>query len=100
MVIIRGQTSTGAYLFTDISTGIPAAASNNISFRVQVQGASPTTIRARAWITGTPEPTTWMVTTTNSNAAQQGPGLLGIRVRNQGATSIAVQYESFIARAL
>jgi hypothetical protein len=100
MVVIRGQTSTGTYLFTDVSTGIPAAAGNNISFRVQVQGTSPTTIRARAWITGTPEPTTWMVTTTNSTAAQQAPGLLGVRVRNQGATSVTVQYESFLAKGL
>ena len=36
--------------------------------RVEFQGANPTTIRARAWLAGTAEPTTWLLNTTDSTA--------------------------------
>ena len=41
-------------------------------------GASPTTIRIRAWVDGTTEPTTWTYTGTDSVAALQAPGGVGL----------------------
>jgi hypothetical protein len=46
--------------------------------RVQVAGTSPTEIRARAWITGSAEPTQWLQAATDTTAALQAPGGLGI----------------------
>jgi hypothetical protein len=52
--------------------------------RIQVVGANPTTIRARFWPDGSPEPVTWMREVTDSNAALQGSGGVGIWSYNTG----------------
>ena len=59
--------------------GLTHTANAIIRFRAQVSGSSPTTLRVRAWADGTTEPTTWHYTQTNSNAALQSAGLLGLR---------------------
>jgi hypothetical protein len=45
-----------------------------------VTGASPTTIRVKAWADGQPEPSSWQFAATNSTAAVQGAGSVGLRV--------------------
>src|SRR5205807_1969924 len=66
--------------------------------RVQFQGANPTTIRARAWLDGTTEPTSWLLNTTDSTAAEQAAGAIGVRARNEDtAASHMFEYESFLA---
>lgn len=54
--------------------GITLTAGKKLQIRVQVDGTSPTTIRARAWLDGAPEPSTWTVTATDATAALQQPG--------------------------
>jgi PKD repeat protein len=55
---------------------------------VQATGASPTTLRAHAWRAGTTEPSTWQVTATDSTAALQAAGAIGIRsYRSSGTTA-------------
>lgn len=74
-------TATGAETTLRSAVVVPQAtysAGGTISVRVQVTGTSPTTIRARAWMSGTAEPTTWLVTTTDSTAALQVPGGVGL----------------------
>jgi hypothetical protein len=58
--------------------GLTYAAGTPVRVRVQVNGVSPTTIRARAWSDGTPEPANWTVSATDSTAALQVPGSLGL----------------------
>ncbi|WP_374311562.1 metallophosphoesterase, partial [Microbacterium sp.] len=53
------------------STLTPGA---KLRIRIQVEGTSPTTIRARAWLDGAAEPTSWTATATDSTAALQQPG--------------------------
>ena len=52
---------------------------------MQTQGFTPTTVRARAWLVGTPEPTTWQVTGTDSTAALQAPGGFNLTVYVSGS---------------
>lgn len=47
--------------------------------RVQVSGTSPTSIRAKVWEVGTPEPTGWHATGTDPTAALQQPGAVSVR---------------------
>ncbi|WP_243074145.1 PKD domain-containing protein [Microbacterium sp. SS28] len=47
----------------------------NVRFRVT--GAAPTTLQARVWREGTAEPSTW-TTATDSTAALQSPGAVGV----------------------
>ncbi|MBA2489870.1 MAG: PQQ-dependent sugar dehydrogenase [Chloroflexi bacterium] len=59
--------------------GLTHTANGFIRLRAQVTGASPTTIRVRAWADSAVEPTTWQYTATNSAASLQGTGSLGLR---------------------
>ena len=57
--------------------GLVFTSGNRLRLRLQVVGASPTTIRAKAWKLGTPEPTAWQLTTTDSTTALQAAGTVG-----------------------
>jgi hypothetical protein len=44
---------------------------------VQATGANPTTVRAKVWEEGTPEPAAWSRSVTDAFAAMQQPGAVG-----------------------
>ena len=59
----------------------------------QVTDANPTTIRVKAWADGQAEPEAWQFTATNSAAAVQTPGALGVRVHvHRNATNVPVTF--------
>ena len=62
-----------------VVSGLTQSVGTFIWLRAQVTGASPTTIRVKAWADGTTEPATWAYTATNSVAAVQGVGSFGLR---------------------
>jgi hypothetical protein len=83
-MFIRGQRSDGASLGADMDTGIATADGATVWLRVQFQGINPTAIRARAWLDGSAEPVNrWMLDTTDTNAAEQTAGAVGVRDRNE-----------------
>lgn len=57
--------------------GLNYAVGDKLVLRLQVTGTSPTTIRARVWELGSPEPATWQRSITDTTAALQGPGGVG-----------------------
>jgi len=100
-VFLRTQRSDGTFLGGDLNTAIPAAEGVVLWMRVQFQGANPTIIRARVWKDGTPEPSTWLLNTTDNTAAYQTPGAVGVRARNEDtATPHTFTYKNFQATAL
>lgn len=72
------QLLRGATILKSASTGVTATANSTLRLRLQVTGTSPTTIRARAWKSTSAEPTTWAATTTDTTAALQVPGTVGL----------------------
>jgi hypothetical protein len=71
--------------------GVTFAVGDRIHLRLQVTGSSPTALRARAWKDGTTEPTTWLLTATDSTAGLQTPGYLGLfAYLSSGATNAPV----------
>ena len=64
---------------------------------MQVQGASPTTVRMRAWADGSPEPSTWRYTATDSTAGVQGEGIVGFqsRLSSSGTPPAVFSYDGF-----
>jgi hypothetical protein len=59
--------------------------------RLDLAGAGTTTLNARAWVAGTPEPTGWQVTATDTTAALQAAGGLGLSTYVSGsATAVPV----------
>src|SRR5207244_1783281 len=71
--------------------------------RAEFQGTNPTTVLARAWLDGTTEPTSWLLNRTDSTAAEQVAGAVGVRARNEDTAASAshtFQYQSFLATQL
>ena len=60
----------------DFNISIPGGTA--IWIRLQAQGTYPTTLRWKIWQEGTPEPSSWTAIGTDSNAAEQGPGGVGV----------------------
>jgi hypothetical protein len=94
---IRGQTSTGTNVFADADTGLTFAARDTFVLRVQAQGASPTTIRAKVWKAGAAEPSAWTVTATDTTAALQTAGTLGIRTLNSAPSATTLSFDNLRA---
>jgi DNA-binding beta-propeller fold protein YncE len=86
-IFIRAQRSDGTNLSNDLDTGLPASNKAVVWLHVQFLGTNPTTIRARAWLPGTPEPSGWLLNTTDNNAPEQTAGMIGVRERNEDPTS-------------
>ncbi|MDM7855569.1 PKD domain-containing protein [Cellulomonas alba] len=69
------------------------AANDQITVRLQVFGTSPTTVRAKAWRTGSTEPTSWQVSTTSSTSGLQAKGTVGVSAYLSGnVTNAPIAY--------
>jgi hypothetical protein len=86
-IFLRAQRNEGTNLGSDVDTGVPASEGATIYLRVEFAGVNPTAIRARAWPAGTPEPTTWPLNVTDSTAAEQTGGMVGVRLRNEDTSA-------------
>lgn len=96
LVIKQGATVVG----TAVVPGITYTAGMQLQMRMQVIGASPTTIRARIWAVGQPEPTTWLVSVIDSTAGLQGAGNVGLQynVTTSSTQAANVRFDDFIVR--
>lgn len=74
-------------------SGLTHTANTYIRIRMQLLGTNPTTIKMKAWLDGTAEPTTWQYTVTDSTATLQTAGSAGLLVRlSTTATNAPVLY--------
>jgi len=99
-VLLQLQRDTDTILKAATVSGLTFASGNTLQFRVQVVGTSPTTLRAKVWKVGTTEPSTWQVTTTDSTAALQAAGSIGLYSylsRTGLPTPIVVSYDDLWA---
>ena len=109
--------STGAILFnltknvsgteTGLTTqitlpGITYTAGMKLHVRVQAVGNTPTTLRARVWVDGQTEPTTWTQTVTDSTAGLQADGAVALVTYNSGSstTSPVARYDDLAVAKL
>jgi PKD repeat protein len=74
----------------------------HLNIRAQATGSSPTTLRYRAWLTGTTEPSTWLQTATDSTAGLQGTGAVGFVTYASGSATAdsVLRYDNLTAKAL
>lgn len=82
-------------------TGMPMAAGESVSVRLQVVGTSPATVQTKVWKKGPAEPAAWTLTTTDTTAALASAGGAGVEVY-LGSTAtnapIVAGYDDFVAR--
>ena len=74
-----------------------------LNLRLQAQGVSPTTLRAKAWIAGQPEPAAWQVTATDSAPELQVAGGIGIGAYSPASTGngpIVSTWDDITARGI
>jgi hypothetical protein len=69
-----------------------------IWLRLQATGINPTTLRWKIWQDGTPEPAAWTATGTDSNAAEQAAGGIGLEGYIGGGT-VTVPFNAIWAAA-
>jgi PKD repeat protein len=74
-----------------ILSGVSFAAGDPIALRVQVSGTSPTAVTATVWRAGTTEPAAPQRTWTDTTAALQAPGSVGLTVHRPGNTTAATE---------
>jgi trimeric autotransporter adhesin len=58
--------------------GLTHTAGGRLEVRLQVTGTAPSTVRVKVWAHGQAEPAGWTVSRTDSTAALQGPGSVGL----------------------
>ena len=68
-------------------SGLSYTAGTQLNARLQVQGTSPTTLRLKVWANGSAEPTAWAATVTDSSAALQFAGSVGLRSYLSGSAT-------------
>jgi hypothetical protein len=68
---------TGTTIASVALPNLAFAAGKPVTVRMQVTGTRTTTLRAKAW-TGSVEPATWQVTKTDTKAALQAAGTVGV----------------------
>lgn len=74
-----------------------------LNTRLQVIGTSPTTVRAKVWLSSSTEPSAWQVTATDATAALQSPGSVGLHTYlSTSATNgpWTFRLDDFVARPL
>jgi hypothetical protein len=71
-----------------VVSGLTFAAGDHLQVRLQVEGTAPTTVRAKVWRVGSPEPATWAATMTdNTIAGLQTGGGLGLQSYTGGTSA-------------
>ncbi|MEP7377972.1 MAG: PKD domain-containing protein [Chloroflexota bacterium] len=99
MLVSNSETGFGSV----VVPGLTQIADSFIWVHTQVTGTNPTTIRVKAWADGSPEPTSWQFTATNSSAALQTAGAVGFRVYLGGAVSnspVTFKFDDFLVKGL
>ena len=86
--LMRSGTSLGG----GTVPGLTMVAGTGLAVRVQVGGTSPTTLKAKVWKAGTPEPTVWTRTTTDAQESLQYAGAVGLSSYLSGSAPTAVTF--------
>jgi len=97
-------TTSETQVGTELSlAGVHYTAGQRLSLRVQVGGVlGVTTVRARAWLAGQPEPSTWQVTRNDTAAGLQTAGVFGLAAsQSANATSpMTFSFDDFVAQTI
>jgi len=95
VILGRNVGSTETALQSRTVSGVTAAPGDRFQVVVQAFGTSPTTFRAKLWKVGTPEPTSWTASVTDSAAALQSSGSIGVGTYLSGSATNAPVVASF-----
>ncbi len=97
VAVTLGRTvgGTDRYLLTRTIAGLGVVPGTLLQARVQAVGTSPTTLRAKVWAVGTPEPSSWSASVTDTTTALQAPGGIGLHTYLSGSATNAPVFGIF-----
>ena len=103
LALTRAPSSGGEVDLQNLTIpGLSYAPTDLLNLRLQATGTAPTTLRAKVWKSGTPEPTAWQVTATDSTSNLQAPGSVALSPYLSGAATnapITVRVDSLVVTA-
>lgn len=76
--VVKLQGTFSEVLISEVTLPLAVSGGAPVLLRVQVAGRAPTSLRARAWLPGTPEPSTWALAASDADPALQAAGGVGI----------------------
>lgn len=85
LYLLRDETSLGSYLMPSFIY----TPGTTLSVALSVSGTGPTTLGAKVWKSAEPEPPAWQLTATDSTAALQAAGTIGLMNTVSSASSVA-----------
>jgi len=90
-----GETET--FMGSEANAAVPYAAGTKLWVRMQVLGASPTTVRMRIWADGSSEPSTWPYSVTDATSGLQVAGTVGLNARlsSSGTAPTVFSFDGF-----
>ena len=77
LYLTRVVSGSETVLATKAVSGLVYAPGDVLNIRFDVQGSGTANLQAKVWKSGSSEPSSWTVTTTDSTAALQSPGGVG-----------------------
>jgi hypothetical protein len=95
VVLQRGST----VLATAPVAGLTLAPGARVQLRVQATGSGTTTLRAKAWAAGKAEPAAWQASVTDTTAALQAAGSVGLQgyVSSSAGAGGIIRFDDFSA---
>ena len=89
LYLTRTVNGTETVLSSQAVSGMVYAPGDVWNLRLQAQGTGSTTLRAKIWKSGTTEPSTWRLTSSDTTAALQSAGAVGIASYLSGSATNA-----------
>ncbi len=89
------RTVNGAETILTTQTVSGVAMGDALKIRLQAEGNGTTTLQGKVWKSGTSEPATWTVTASDTTAALQAPGGVGLQNYLSGSATNAPVVASF-----
>jgi PKD repeat protein len=99
--VVSLQILHGSTLLADTTiAGLSYTPGDLLNLKVRFTGSTPTTIQAKLWAANATEPTNWQLSATDSTAALQGAGTVGVESYISTSASnapITVRYDNYTA---
>jgi hypothetical protein len=83
--VANAESAVGAG--TVVLPGLTYTPGGLLLVRFDVAGEGTTTLRAKAWLDGTPEPEAWSIERSDDTAVLQGPGAVGVSTYLAGSAT-------------
>ncbi|WP_256794747.1 LamG-like jellyroll fold domain-containing protein [Terrabacter sp. Ter38] len=100
--LVRTVGGAETVLASTVAPGLVVAAGDSLELRLRLSGTGTTTLEGKLWRTGSPEPGAWLLVASDTTAALQAPGTVGLYAFLSGSatiTPITVSVPSFGATA-